>query len=241
MAILGRFLSDSEKRYFEEREKTVADIEPALLADNPFLFANRFVVTEMLVRAKLFEQILDVSGAIVECGVAGGNNLMLFSHMSSIMEPYAINRRIVGFDTFEGFRSIAPEDPDDISESDFSGNRAETIQKAIDLYDLNRVVGHMKRTEIVKGDAVETIPAYVENAPELTIALLYLDFDLYEPTKVALEQMLPLVAKGGIVCLDEFNYDKFAGETQALKDLLNVNQLELKRFPFAPFVAYFKV
>ena len=99
----------------------------------------------------------------------------------------------------------------------------------------------MKRTEIVKGDAVETIPAYVEKSPELTIALLYLDFDLYEPTKVALEHLLPLVAKGGIVCLDEFNYDKFAGETQAVKELLNVNQLELKRFPFSPFVAYFKI
>jgi hypothetical protein len=241
MAILGRFLSDSEKHYLEEREKTVAELNPALLADNPFLFANRFVVTEMLVRTKLFEKIQNVSGAIVECGVAGGNNLMLFSHMSSIMEPYAINRRIIGFDTFAGFRSISPEDPDDISESDFSGNRAETIQKAIDLYDANRAVGHMKRTEIIKGDAVETIPAYVESAPELTIALLYLDFDLYEPTKVALEQMLPLVAKGGIVCLDEFNYDKFAGETQALKDVLNVSKLKLKRFPFAPFVAYFKV
>ena len=241
MAILGRFLSDSEKRYFAERETTVAAIEPSVLADNPFLFANRFVVTEMLLRAKLFEQILDVSGAIVECGVAGGNNLMLFSHMSSIMEPYAINRRIVGFDTFEGFRSIALEDPVDISESDFSGNRAETVQKAIDLYDLNRAVGHMMRTEIVKGDAVETIPVYAKGHPELTIALLYLDFDLYEPTKAALEHLLPLVCKGGIVCLDEFNYDKFAGETQAIKDMLNVNELELKRYPFSPFVAYFKV
>lgn len=241
MAILGRYLSDDERRYFEEREKVVAEQKPELLADNPFLFANRFVVTEMLVRSNLYQQILDVSGAIVECGVAGGNNLMLFSHMSSIMEPYAINRRIVGFDTFEGFRSIAPEDPADISESDFSHNRAETVQQAIDLYDLNRAVGHMKRTEIVKGDAVETIPVYAQEHPELTIALLYLDFDLYEPTKVALEQLLPLVAKGGIVAMDEFNYDKFAGETQAVKDLLNVNQLELKRFPFSPFVAYFKV
>ena len=90
MAILGRFLSDAEKRYFEEREKLVEQQDPALLANNPFLFANRFVVTEMLLRTKLFEEIADVSGAIVECGVAGGNNLMLFSHLSSIVEPYAI-------------------------------------------------------------------------------------------------------------------------------------------------------
>ena len=34
--------------------------------------------------------------------------------------------------------------------------------------------------------------AAVKNHPELTCALLYLDFDIYKPTKVALESLLPL-------------------------------------------------
>jgi len=195
----------------------------------------------MLVLIELFKEINNVSGSIVECGVAQGNHLMLFSHLSSILEPYAINRRILGFDSFAGFRSISDKDPKDIAEYDFSETSADIIRKAVELYDMNRTAGHMKRVEIVEGDATVTIPQYIDQHAELTIALLYLDFDIYEPTKTALTHLLPLVCKGGIVALDEFNYEKFPGETQALKEILSVQDIELKRFYFAPFAAYFKM
>lgn len=241
MACLGRFMNQSEREYFEGREKVISGFEKALLVDNPFLFASRFSVNDMLIRVELFKKIRTVSGAIVECGVAQGNHLMLFAQLSSILEPYAINRSIVGFDSFAGFRSISDKDPKDIAEDDFSETSADIIRKAVKLYDMNRAAGHMKRVDIVEGDATETIPQYIDQHAELTIALLYLDFDIYEPTKVALTHFLPLVCKGGIVALDEFNYEKFSGETQALKEILNVQDIELKRFNFAPFAAYFKI
>jgi hypothetical protein len=242
MASLGRYRTGGEKDYFNRRTTMLENVPRATLADAPFLFATRQLMTEMLVRVRLFEMILDVSGAVVECGVAQGNSLMLFSHLSSILEPYAINRRIVGFDTFEGFRALAGKaDPKDISETDFSNTSDARIRAAIDLFDLNRAAGHMRRTEIVKGDVLQTIKPYVDGHPELTIALLYIDFDLYEPTREALTHLLPLVCKGGVVAFDEFNYEKFAGETAAFKDLLEVRRIELKRFSFDPFAAYFRV
>lgn len=242
MANLGRYQTSNENDYAVQRAATVETVPRAVLADAPFLFARRQTVSEMLVRTRLFDMILEVSGAIIECGVAHGNNLMLFSHLSSLLEPYAINRRIVGFDTFEGFRSLGGKaDPSDISEADFSYASDARVSDAIALYDLNRAAGHMCRTEIVKGDATQTIKPYVEQHPELTVALLYLDFDLYEPTRVALTHLLPLVCKGGIVAFDEFNYSKFAGETMACKDMLDIRQIELRRFPFDPFVAWFRV
>ena len=241
MACLGRFMNDTELEYFKQRENILSGLDSSQLVDNPFLFLSRFQFNEMLARIELFKKVSDVSGAIVECGVAQGNHLMLFSHLSAILEPYAINRRIVGFDSFAGFRSISQNDPADISEDDFGKMSVDTIRQAIELYDINRAAGHMKRTEIVEGDATQTIPEYVDQHPELTIALLYLDFDIYEPTKTALTHFLPLVCKGGIVAIDEFNYDKFAGETQAVKEILNIQEIELKRFNYAPFVAYFRV
>ena len=99
----------------------------------------------------------------------------------------------------------------------------------------------MQRTELVQGDATATIPKYVVDHPELTIALLYLDFDLFDPTKVALTHLLPLVCKNGIVCIDEFNYDRFPGETQAVKESVQIGEMEFKKFNFSPFVAYFRV
>jgi len=242
MAILGRFRNKQEKEYFLRREEFIKASEKIVLADAPFLFSSRQLVCELAVRYELFSMIRDVSGSIVECGVAKGNSLLLFSHLSSIMEPYAINRRIVGFDTFAGFRSLGGKaDPKDDNEKDFSDTSDQTILRAIELLDMNRAAGHMKRTEIVKGDATKTIKKYVKNNPELTIALLYLDFDLFKPTMAALQHLLPLVCKGGIVVFDEFNYDKFAGETAACKEMLDVSKIELRRFYFDPFVAYFRV
>lgn len=241
MACLGRFMNQSEREYCESRKKAISGLGKNLLVDNPFLFASRFSVNDMLIRVELFKKIRNVSGAIVECGVEQGNHLMLFGHLSSILEPYAINRRILGFDSFAGFRSISDDDPKDISEDDFGNSSPDIIRQSIELYDMNRAVGHMKRVEIVEGDATETIPHYVKQHPELTIALLYLDFDIYKPTVSALTHLLPLVCKGGIVALDEFNYEKFPGETQAVREMLNVQDIELKRFYFAPFLAYFKI
>ena len=99
----------------------------------------------------------------------------------------------------------------------------------------------MPKVDLVEGDACSTIPAYVTNHPELIVALLYLDFDLYEPTKVAIENLLPLVPKGGIVVFDEVNVKRWAGETQALKECLRLNEITLKRFAFDPWPSYFVV
>ena len=145
---------------------------------------------------------------------------MLLGHLSSIIEPYAINRKIIGFDTFAGFKSITKIDGK-VSNKDFSNVSIKNLKQAIELYDLNRTLGHMQKIELVQGDATKTIPKYVRDHPELTIALLYLDFDLYKPTKIALEQFLPLIPKGGIIAFDEFNYEHFKGETAAVKRFLN--------------------
>ena len=82
---------------------------------------------------------------------------------------------------------------------------------------------------------------FVKERPELCVAMLILDTDLYRPTKAALENFLPLMPKGGIVVLDEVCYRNFAGETQALKEVLDLNKIELKRLPFDTSVGYFRV
>lgn len=95
--------------------------------------------------------------------------------------------------------------------------------------------------ELIVGDACHTIPKYVADNPQTIISLLYLDFDLYEPTKVALENLVPLVPKGGIVGFDELNRSKWSGETQAFKEVLGVSNTRLKRFYFDAHVSYYIV
>ena len=105
----------------------------------------------------------------------------------------------------------------------------------------NKAVNHIDKIELIKGDAIKTIPEYVANNPHLIIALLYLDFDIYEPTKTALEYLLPLVPKGGIVGLDEISCKKWQGETIAFKECVPLKTVKLKKFSYDPWVSYYEV
>ncbi len=157
-------------------------------------------------------------------------------------KTYAINRSIVGFDTFEGFTSInKDEDPADINENMFSDTDQSLIQDMIDANDLLRPVNRIPRCELVKGDICKTVPEFVKSRPDLVVAMLILDTDLYEPTKVALETFLPYMPKGAIVVLDEVAYRNFPGETKALREVFDMNKIELKRLPFDSCVGYFHI
>jgi hypothetical protein len=213
--------------------------------DDPFLFLGRQRLTGFLSRIKIFEKILNVKGSIIECGVHKGSSLMLYNHLSSIMEPYAFNRKIYGFDTFEGFTSITEHDKNassnGLEEGGMSDVDYDLLKKVIEIHDLDRAIPNVPKCELIKGDAVKSIPEFKEKHPELIIALLYLDFDIYKPTKVALENFLELVPKGGIDAFDELSSDKWAGETTALREVLDLRNIKLEKFWFDPWVSYFVV
>jgi len=216
--------------------------DPSYLVDAPFLFLTRIQTTAMLSRIALFEKVRTMPGSIVECGVFRGNSLMLLTQLSLTLEPYAINRMIYGFDTFEGFRSIdSTIDPTDVDESTFADTNLKLLEDLIALQDVVRPVNRIPRVQLIKGDLTRTAPEFVSQNPGLCISLLILDTDLYESTKVALEMFLPHLHKGAIVVLDEVCYSKFIGETIALKHSLTLNNVRLQKFPFESSCGYFEI
>lgn len=146
-----RRITPAEAQYNETRTNVLKRVDAEYVADAPFVFANRIGVTAALSRMELFKKVAEVPGAIIECGVYKGNSLMLYMHLSMILEPYAINRSIVGFDTFEGFQSIdKKEDPADVNETMFADTDQSLIQDMIDANDLLRPVNRIPRCELVK-------------------------------------------------------------------------------------------
>lgn len=237
-----RRLTEAEQAFLAARSDILGRVDASYVASAPFLFADRVTVTTALSRIELFKKVLDVPGAIVECGVYKANSLMLYMHLSTILEPYAINRSIIGFDTFEGFTGIdAERDPNDINTSMFSDTDMSLIESMIGANDLIRPVNRIPRCELVKGDIAQTAPEFVKTRPDLVVAMLILDTDLYASTKVALETFLPYMPKGAVVVLDEVAYRNFPGETAALREVLDLNKVELKRLPFDSCTGYFHV
>jgi hypothetical protein len=229
---------DDLVRVFQE------DNENDLLKMRSFsLYTPRQVISDFLARYELFRRVLDVPGSVLEFGVFNGQGLMSFGHFSAILEPNNMTREIVGFDTFEGIPEIT--DPDQRGAVDIirpGGLRAESynrLQQVISLFDRNRFIGHIPKVRLVRGDVIETLDRFLEENSHLVVALLYMDLDLYKPTKHVLDRLLRRVPKGGVVAFDELNHRSFPGETMALLDALDLRQTELKRVPFCSRISYF--
>lgn len=209
------------------------------------MWARTRDVTRFLVRNELFKLILDVPGSVFECGVHLGGGLASWIHLSEVYEPVAFTRRIFGFDTFRGFPSVKSEDRradgSIAAAGDFFVDRDEEVIQNLEDIDRTRKVSNCERLEIVVGDATTTIPALLEGDRSVTIALLYLDFDLYEPTLAALEACLPRMPRGALVVLDQFGDRDWPGETAALLDSVDLRDTRLRTFHWAPRISYFAV
>ena len=232
------FNSKAETNLEEEKKDLLKSFKPEEIADNFPLFITRQELIRYLARYELFKKIAEVKGSIVECGVYKGSSLMFFAKLSAAYEPYAFNREIIGFDTFSGFPEVNNKDGAYAHKGDLADVNLQTIEKSIKLYDKNRPIGHVAKLKLVKGDANETIPKYFKENPAVLVALLYLDFDIYEPTKSALKTILPRMPKGAIVAFDELNDSRRQGETVALLETLNINKYEIKKFPEEPHISY---
>jgi hypothetical protein len=212
------------------------------LFSNLGLFLNRQTLSRMLFMHELYKKIIDVHGIIMEFGTRWGQNLALFSSFRGIYEPYNYTRKIVGFDTFEGFNAISPQDKrsDGVVVGGYgvSENYEWYLDGILSYHEQESPLSHIRKYQLVKGDATVTLPKYLDACPETIIALAYFDFDLYEPTKKCLELIKNYVTRGSILAFDELNHPAFPGETTALREVLGLQNYRIRRFPFEPMPSY---
>lgn len=204
-------------------------------------YARRAQVTRFAALYELFKLSLPVKGSIVECGVFRGASFMTFAQLSAALEPTNLTRRIYGFDSFGGFPAVSPKDRPDrtgAAVGDLAADSYTELTKLIDIYDTDRFLGHIPKLKLIRGDVTQTIPEFVSVNQHLVVSLLFLDLDLYEPTLVALRNLLPRLPKGAILAFDELDNPLWPGETSAVLDEVGLSRLELRRFDFDPYISY---
>lgn len=243
------------KVYESSREKEIRSQVTELLKNCPIpddqlisnlgLFLNSKNLSRILFIDYIFKQIVDIPGVIFEFGTRWGQNLALFSALRGIYEPFNRHRKIVGFDTFTGFPEISPKD----GESDLMlrGNLSltkdyfEYLTKIMEYHEQANPVSHIKKYELIKGDANLEIINYLKKHPETIVALAYFDFDIYKPTKKCLQAIKPHLVKGSVLGFDELNDPDSPGETLALNEVFGLNNITLKRYKFTSRTSYFIV
>lgn len=205
-------------------------------------YVRRQNLTRFLALYELYKRQLPIKGSVIECGVNHGFGTMSWAKFSAILEPVNLSRRIYGFDTFEGFPGVSEHDRSAASQhvkvGDLAADVYEELGELVDIYDSSRFLGHVKKVNLVRGDALETIPQFVKDNPHLVVSLLFMDFDLYEPTKVALEHFLPRMPKGAVLAFDELDNPLWPGETLAMLETHARRPLRIERLEFDPYIGF---
>jgi hypothetical protein len=215
-------------------------IPDAELLMNLGLFLTPQTLSRILFMDFLYKQIIEVQGIVVEFGCRWGQNVSLFTELRGIYEPFNRLRKIVGFDTFAGFPNVSEKDGSLMVKGGYSvaPDYEKYLEEILRFQEQESPLSHIKKHEVVKGDATVTLDNYLERHPETIIALAYFDLDIYEPTYKCLSKIKNYLTRGSVIGFDELNDQACPGETTALKEVFGLNRYAIKRFPYNSRTSY---
>jgi len=141
----------------------------------------------------------DIEGDFVETGVWRGGVIIL---MKAILDENKVGSRMIwAFDSFKGlprpdFKKYPEDRGNKLHKEKILQVSLEEVKSNFKIFDIN-----LDGINFIKGWFKNTLPHNkVKN-----ISLLRLDGDLYESTKLALDNLYFKVSKGGYVIIDDYN------------------------------------
>lgn len=243
---LNQASSDEQSR----RAQFIQQFQNAPIPENEMLsnlglFIRRQDLSRILFMNELYQLSLDIHGVVMEFGVRWGQNLALFESFRGIYEPFNHRRKIVGFDTWEGFPSV--HEKDGANEAVKQGSHSVTegyegyLESVLAYHESEAPIPHVRKFELCKGDVMETLPKYLKDNPETIVSLAYFDLDIYEPTKKCLEAIRPHLTRGSVIGFDQLLHPGFPGETVALREALGLENVSIRRSPISSAQSYIVV
>lgn len=190
------------------------------ICSNYFTMVSRERLENLYNQCKKFN---NTNYSFVECGVAKGGCLAMMKYASGN------NNKIFGLDSFEGMPDITNEDIDNYNKScplngfgkvgDNLSGGIDNVYKTFNCLNLN-----MNNVELIKGFFQDTlqIQENIDNIGE--IAVLRLDGDWYESTKICLEKLYDKVIEGGIIIIDDYGH--WVGAKKATDEFREKNNIK---------------
>jgi hypothetical protein len=158
---------------------------------------NAFEITALVEQKK-------IEGALVECGVAEGGTAAMMALTNR--ELGVLVRPKWFFDSYEGLPEPTPEDYKGGKAGHFirplpKGACLGTIEQVQNLI-FDKLLFARNEVHLVKGWFQDTVPLHREKIGP--IAVLRLDGDWYESTKIPLENFYDRVSPGGYIIIDDY-------------------------------------
>lgn len=174
-------------------------------------------------------ELNNTDGVIVECGIAKGGTAAMMAITSDYFGSKIREKWF--FDSFEGLPD--PSNKDYINGK--TGNFIRDLPKGSCLGKYEEVSNYFfknlklskKNTYLIRGWFQDSIPKFSENIKK--IAILRLDGDWYESTKIPLEYFYEKVSKNGFVIIDDY-YTCF-GSKRAVDEFFLKSNLNFDLIP----------
>jgi hypothetical protein len=177
----------------------------------------------------------DIPGAFVECGLWKGGSMMAMA--LRLRDLDALDRELVGFDTFTGMTEPSELDVDYQGQSALAqgwapstesepGRSMDEVRSAI--LSTGYSPAHVT---LVRGPVEETLPA---SAPD-SVALLRLDTDWYASTRHELLHLYPRLTIGGVLIVDDYGH--YQGARKAVDEYFHDRRVLLHRIDYTGRIA----
>ena len=205
------------------------------------LFLRGSLLARILAVSEIYQLIVDIPGVIFDIGTWRGQTAVLCENFRAIYEPLHFNRRIVCFDTFEGYKGFGERDRDTElhGEGTYSlGGESyrDFLSQLLLLHEKSNVMGNFSgKHKVIKGDCLETIPAFLEENPNELLALAFFDLNAYEPTRQSFDSVWKRMIPGGIVAFWQLTRNTIPAEGRVFNEHILSNSdfviLRAKNYP----------
>ena len=190
-------------------------------------------IGKLLNHLEIYKKIVDLPGVILEFGVYKGTSLVRLMTFRDLLETQG-SRKVVGFDIFGKFPDTLEMEADRNFVEKFENNGGFGISRQeLDYHLKNK---GFTNYELMEGIIFDTLPKFLLEHPAPKIALLPIDVNVYEPSKLIIEMLWDRIVAGGIMMLDD--YGTVAGETKAVDDFFMNQHISIQKIKYNHIPSY---
>jgi len=208
------------------------------------LFLRGSLLARIFAIRELYEKIVMKPGIIVDLGTWRGQTAVVCENLRAILEPLHVNRRIICFDTFEGYVGFSEKDKETDLHKDgtyqIGAEYSDYLSELLILHEQNNAMGHnYGKHKVIKGDCRVTLPRFLNDYSNEVIALAFFDVNSYEPTEIAFAQIFERLIPGGIVAFWQLTRDVIPAEGKVYSSsILNKVKHTIHRTLYYPGLCY---
>jgi hypothetical protein len=208
------------------------------------LFIRGSLLARIFGIRELYEKIVMYPGIIIDLGTWRGQTAVLCENLRAIFEPLHLNRRIICFDTFEGYKGFTEKDKATELHKDGTyntgGDYSNLLNELLILHEKNNVMGNnFGKHKVIKGDCRLTVPKFFQENSNEVVALAFFDVNAFEPTSESFALIYEKLVPGGIIAFWQLTREATPAEGMVYAGtILNKVKHTIHRSQFYPGLCY---